>query len=43
MAIVSALIGEEILKDVIIPWWVSSEIIGASTAVIGGSAGIIAS
>lgn len=43
MAIVAGLIGEEIIKDLVIPWWVSSEVIGGGALVVGGSAGMIAS
>ena len=43
MALIAGLIGEEIIKDVVIPWWVSSEVIGAGSVIVGGSAGIIAS
>ncbi len=42
MALISgAILTEEIIKDVVIPWWVSTEVIGATSAVIGGSTATI--
>lgn len=35
MALVGTLIAEEVIKDVLIPWWVSSEVIGIGSSVIG--------
>lgn len=35
MALVAGLITEEIVKDVIIPWWVSSEVASIGAAAIG--------
>jgi hypothetical protein len=38
MALITGLlVGEEVLKDVIIPWWVGSEAVAIASAV-GGSA-----
>lgn len=43
MALISgAIVTEEIIKDVIIPWWVSSEIIGGASVIAGtGAAAIV--
>ena len=42
MALISgAIITEEIIKDVVIPWWISTEIISGASAVIGGSTAAI--
>ena len=35
MALVGSLIVEEIVKDVIIPWWVSSEVVSIGAGAIG--------
>jgi hypothetical protein len=37
MALVAGLITEEIIKDVVIPWWVSSEVASIGAGVIGTS------
>ncbi len=42
MALIAGLIAEELVKDVIIPWW-AVESIGAGSVIIGSGAGIIAS
>lgn len=36
--IAGAILGEEIIKDIIIPAWISTEVIGGASAVIGGTA-----
>lgn len=43
MALISgAIVAEEIVKDVIIPWWVSTEIIGGASVIAGtGAAAIV--
>lgn len=38
--ITGALMAEEIVKDVIIPWWVSSEVIGIGSSVIGSGVAV---
>jgi hypothetical protein len=35
MALIGSLVVEEIVKDVIIPWWVSSEVASIGAGVIG--------
>ena len=38
--ITGALIAEEFVKDVVLPWWVSSEIIAVGSAVTGVATGV---
>jgi len=35
MALIGGVILEELVKDVIIPWWITSEVIAGTAAVVG--------
>jgi len=35
MALITGIVLEEIIKDVVIPWWVSSEVAAVTSSVIG--------
>jgi len=40
MALISGIILEEIIKDVVIPWWVSSEVVAVASSVAGSAVAI---
>jgi hypothetical protein len=37
MALIAGLVLEEVIKDVVIPWWVSSEVVAVASSVAGSA------
>ncbi len=40
MALISAVLLEEVVKDVLLPWWVSSEVVAVGSAITGSAVAI---
>jgi len=40
MALIAGLVAEEVLKDVIIPWWVGSEAVAIASGVAGSAVAV---
>jgi len=40
MALIAGIVLEEVIKDVVIPWWVSSEVVAGVSSIVGSSVAV---